>query len=648
MSTDTIQISDTEAGTQRTLVKVSLGGGPFLNGNATGEGGGDQEIEIEIDGGDEFDDDLLLDPGPGATDDNWRMGDLSNVTGDEGISLNDAETGILDVDDLHALNMDQLQVAINGNQGDDIFDARGGTGFTGPMTMTSTTKQLAGGDGNDELYAGEGGNWSLNGGLGTDTMIGGGGNDDFDASGGTDPDLIDGNGGSDFCTYQFHAAALRVDLNVTAPQDTLGAGIDTISDCENLVGGSSGDTLIGTAGANELYGNGGNDILRPGTGAANDIVSGGLGAGDTVDYSDVAPSGATVSLATATPQNTGYGSDTITDTENIIGTPFADTLTGDAQANRIEGGDGIDNISLGNDDDVFDSYDALADTVDCGNGTDSGFASESGVDTLTDCETSDPAPDTTVTSGPPNAAVSTDDTPTYGLSASEPGVTFELRVDNGAFSSCAATCQVPALADGTHTLRFRAVESAGAQHQDPTPAQRTLTVDRQAPAVTIDAGPSGETTETSPTFAFSSDDAQAGYQCSIDGAGFGPCSGAGSHTASGLGLGSHTFAVQATDPAGNSAVASRSFTVVDPPDTAAPNTTAKKPKVKGATVKVRFSSTETGSTFTCKLDRAKPRTCKSPKRYRNLDRGKHKVIVTAVDAAGNADPTPAKLKFRVR
>ena len=646
--TDAIQITDTDAGSQRTLVNVSLGGGPFLNGNATGEGGGDREIEITINGGDEFDDNLLLEPGPGATADNWRMGDVSAASGDEGISLNDAETGTLDVDDLHALDMDQLQAAINGNDGDDILDARGGAGFFGPMTMTASVGQLAGGSGDDELYAGGGDNWSLLGGLGADTMIGGGGDDSLDASGGTDPDLIDGNGGSDDCSYNSHTAALRVDLNVTAPQDTLGAGIDTISDCEILVGGSGGDTLIGDAGPNELYGSGGNDLLRPGTGVANDIVSGGAGTGDTVDYSNVAPSGATVSLATVTAQNTGYGNDEITGTENIVGTPFADTLTGDAQANRIEGGDGIDTISLGNDDDVFDSYDAVADTVDCGNGNDSGFASESGIDTLTGCETSDPAPNTTVASGPPDGSVSADETPAYDLTASELGVVFELRVDNGSFSPCAATCQVPALADGTHTLRFRAVESAGAQHSDPTPAQRTLTVDRQPPAVTIDSGPSGETTETSPAFAFSSNDAQAAYECSVDGAAFGPCSGAGSHTASGLGFGAHTFSVRASDAVGNAAVASRSFTVVNPRDTAAPDTVAKKPKVKGTTVKVRFSSTEARSTFTCKLDGGKPRTCKSPKRYRNLDRGKHKVTVTAVDAAGNADPSPAKVKFRVR
>jgi len=88
--------------------------------------------------------------------------------------------------------------------------------------------------------------------------------------------------------------------------------------------------------------------------------------------------------------------------------------------------------------------------------------------------------------------------------------------------------------------------------------------------------------------------------------------------------------------------------VVSGPGGAPPNTVIRKPKVKGNTAKIRFSSTEARSTFTCKLDRKKARPCKSPKRYRNLDEGKHKVIVKAIDADGNPDPTPAKAKFRIR
>jgi hypothetical protein len=643
-TTDSIVVADTDPGVQRTLVKVSLDGGPFLNSIATGEGAGDREIEIQIDGANETNDDFLLDGGQGATDDNWRMGDLSGAPGDEGINLDDAETGTIDVDDVHLLNMDQLQFGLNGNDGDDIIDARGGTGFVGPMTMTSSVKQLVTGLGDDQIYAGDGNNWRLEGQQGADTVIGGPGNDTMWASFGADPDVIQANGGADACVWLNHNDPVRVDLNVTAPQDTLGAGVDTISGCEDVIGGNGGDTLIGDAGANELYGSNGDDTLLPGPGSANDIVDGQVGAGDTADYSTAGPGGATVSLATAAPQNTGYGMDTISNTENLTGTPFADALTGNAQINRIEGGDGADDIDLGDNDDVFDSYDAVADSVDCGNGNDSGFASEVAVDTLTDCETPDFAPSTTVATGPEDGAATADNTPTYGLTGSDEGaVTFEVRVDNAAFAACGVSCQVPALSDGTHTLRFRAVEVTGAQHPDPTPAQRTITVDTQAPIVTIDSGPSGRTNDSSPTFAFSSPDSTADFACSIDGGAFGPCSGAGSHTTASLGDGTHSFAVRATDAVGNESVATRGFSV----DATAPDTVVKKPKVKGDSVKIKFNSTEQGSSFTCKLDRKKAKPCTSPVRYRKLKSGRHKVIVTATDAAGNRDATPVRVRFRV-
>lgn len=65
------------------------------------------------------------------------------------------------------------------------------------------------------------------------------------------------------------------------------------------------------------------------------------------------------------------------------------------------------------------------------------------------------------------------------------------------------------------------------------------------------------------------------------------------------------------------------------------------------TAKFRFGSSESASTFICKLDKRKVKPCKSPKVYRGLVSGKHKLKVWAIDAAGNKDPTPAKRKFRV-
>ena len=60
--------------------------------------------------------------------------------------------------------------------------------------------------------------------------------------------------------------------------------------------------------------------------------------------------------------------------------------------------------------------------------------------------------------------------------------------------------------------------------------------------------------------------------------------------------------------------------------------------------KVGFYSTEAGSTFQCRLDSGGFATCSSPYRKR-LALGMHRFEVRAIDAAGNADPTPAR--FRV-
>ena len=659
-NTNAIDIADEDPGTtQRTRVVVSIAGGRFVNADTNGEGPGDTEIEIVIDGAGEADDQLILEGavegGPGNPNDNWRMG-VQTSNGQLGIQLEESETGSFDVDDVQVLNMEQA--LFDGGTGNDSVDARGEPqrALNGPFMAAGTSKEMIGGPGLDSLKGGDGTGWRLEGGPGADEQEGGSGNDLLLLASGADNEFFDANGGTDECSFAGHPVAVTVDLGNTSFQDTVGAGEDFIRDCENLTGGDGNDTLIGDPGANTLSGGPGDDTLRPGTGLVADSLVGGAGNGDAADYSD-AGSGVQVDLSTAVAQDTvGAGSDTIGGTENLTGSAFADTLSGTTSANNIVGGDGVDTINLGGDDDTFDSFDAVGDTVNCGLGMDSGFTSEPGVDTLNpDCETPgiDPAPNTTIASGPAEGAAT--NAPTYGLIASEGGVQFQVSADNGAFANCAATCQVPGLADGAHTLRFRAVETAGAQHPDPTPAQRAVVVDRRAPAVQIDSGPSGETTQTTATFGFSSDDAQATYQCSVDGAGFGPCGGANSHTASGLGLGAHTFEVRAADAAGNAASATRAFTVVpqagpNPPagDTTPPDTAIRKPKVKGKGAKLTFSSTEPGSTFTCKLDREKAAPCTSPQSYRKLKKGKHNVLVTATDAAGNADPSPAKAKFKIK
>lgn len=91
-------------------------------------------------------------------------------------------------------------------------------------------------------------------------------------------------------------------------------------------------------------------------------------------------------------------------------------------------------------------------------------------------------------------------------------------------------------------------------------------------------------------------------------------------------------------------------TTTPPPDATPPSTKIKSGP-KGTThsrkATFRFTSTEPGSTFQCKLDGKKWSSCKSPKTYKGLKEGKHTVKVKAIDAAGNVDPTPAKRSWRV-
>jgi hypothetical protein len=160
--------------------------------------------------------------------------------------------------------------------------------------------------------------------------------------------------------------------------------------------------------------------------------------------------------------------------------------------------------------------------------------------------------------GPTNAA-----RPIFGFSSPDGSATFACSIDTGiaSFGACsgADTHQPPSnLLDGSYTFRVKATDPAG----NSTTATRLFSVDTQAPPASIDSGPTGPTNDARPTFGFSSPDGSATFACSIDTgiASFGACSGANTHRPpSNLLDGSYTFRVKATDPAGNSTTATRTF-----------------------------------------------------------------------------------------
>ena len=105
------------------------------------------------------------------------------------------------------------------------------------------------------------------------------------------------------------------------------------------------------------------------------------------------------------------------------------------------------------------------------------------------------------------------------------------------------------------------------------------------------------------------------------------------------------------DAAGNALAADETWSFA----TRSPNTTPPDTKIdsgpegptKNVSPSFAFSSSEPGSSFRCSLDEAPFSECIAPRSYENLAEGPHYLRVTATDAAGNEDPSPAQRNFRV-
>jgi len=104
----------------------------------------------------------------------------------------------------------------------------------------------------------------------------------------------------------------------------------------------------------------------------------------------------------------------------------------------------------------------------------------------------------------------------------------------------------PGLGEGPHVLL---VESVDAASNASAPVSWSWTVDLTAPApASFTATPAASTSDTTARLAFAVE-AGAVLTCSVDGGQVGQCS--SPYTLTGLGLGAHSFAVTATDAAGN-------------------------------------------------------------------------------------------------
>ncbi len=153
-------------------------------------------------------------------------------------------------------------------------------------------------------------------------------------------------------------------------------------------------------------------------------------------------------------------------------------------------------------------------------------------------------PDTMLTSTPPGVSP---ESATFQFAASEADATFECSLDGGAYAACASPKSYGGLAPGAHTFAVRAIDAVG--NADATPASYSWTVvDTTPPETTITDGPSGTVTSTGGSFSFTATEPGT-FACSLDGAAYAGCS--SPQAFSGLAVGTHTFAVEATDAAGN-------------------------------------------------------------------------------------------------
>jgi Ca2+-binding RTX toxin-like protein len=274
-----------------------------------------------------------------------------------------------------------------GNDGDNTFQARGGNdtidgggggndnvvyweanaGVT--VDLAITTEQDVGADqGRDTIFNIE----NVQGGRYADTISGDSGNNWFD--GGDGDDKIDGRGGFDMVSYHQATAGVTINLTLNGSQvGGAGVGQDTLLNIENLHGSTHDDVLIGNAADNFIDADAGDDLLDGGDGLdfllggegadtlqggaerdnleggrGDDNLDGGAGSEDYAVYRN-AGGGVNVSLSAVGRQTVGggEGADLLIGIENLHGSAYNDTLTGDAGTNRFNAGAGDDVVDGG-------------------------------------------------------------------------------------------------------------------------------------------------------------------------------------------------------------------------------------------------------------------------------------------------------------
>ena len=214
--------------------------------------------------------------------------------------------------------------------GNGLIDANKAVAFARGGTISNASQKTLLGTHFNDTMQGSSGNDTMDGGGGTDTAVYTGNRASYTVTTNSGVTTVSGPDGTDTLT-QFEKLQFHDQL------------VDLTSSGQSFNGGPGNDSLVGGSGNDTLSGMGGNDTLDGGPG--NDTLDGGPGT-DTASYAS-AGSGVTVTLATqGSAQNTvGAGNDTLISIENLLGSGFNDTLTGDGNVNVLNGGAGADTLN---------------------------------------------------------------------------------------------------------------------------------------------------------------------------------------------------------------------------------------------------------------------------------------------------------------
>ncbi len=210
--------------------------------------------------------------------------------------------------------------------------------------------------------------------------------------------------------------------------------------------------------------------------------------------------------------------------------------------------------------------------------------------------------------------------------------------------------------DDTSTA-FSATATTAAENTSGCSEPIAYVEDSSAPATTLDTHPAALASSGEATFAFSGSDpggsGLASYECRRDAGSWATCTSPKTYTS--LPDGAHSFEVRAIDKAGNADQTPASFAWSV--DTTAPTTQIDThPLAISSSADASFAfSADDGSgsgvaSFQCRRDSAEAadwEPCSSPKAYKALAEGAHTFEVRAIDAAGNADATPASYSWGI-